>query len=388
MAIKEDKILAQLKRILESNTFSKTSTSLKLLDYLVRETLKGAEIKELTIGVEMFGKRYDPVKNDNKVRVYIYHLRKKLQQYYSQEAAKDEIVFHIEKGQYRVEFLSEYDEDASFFSSKKGMYWTSVSATVLLFVLIAYFIYFQPNKCTFWNENFTNTFPTTVLIGDHFTINGPIETNSTGVIRDFGINSEQDFQSFLQNHPEKVTQLSPGDYTYITKMGAYCAKDISSFFVRRRVNFDLRLSSEWDKSNINDENIVFIGQAKTMRFFENIFQEQYPMYELDNHRLTRTDPVSGKITSFDDISDRKLVDYTVVAKIKGPEGNCHKFFISDHDGGVISSLKYFTNPDSVSAFYARHKISNEDFIAVFKVSGWERTGYHMNLECIDFYEKK
>lgn len=386
MTEKREKILAQLKKISESRTFSKTSTNVKLLDFLVNQSLEGTDLKEVTIGAEMFGKKYDPIKNDNKVRVYIYHLRKKLEQYYSEEAGKDEIVFIIAKGQYAVEFVSEYDEDASFLNSKKGVYWTSVAATALLFALIICFIYFQPNRNMFWSENIKNTFPTTVLIGDHYTIRGPIATNNEGIIRDFSINTDNDFQKYLQKHPEKISIVDRNDYSYITKMGAYCAKDISCFFIRNAVDFDLKLNSEWDKSNVNDENIVFIGQAKTMGFLKNIIEDHYPLYKLNGMALEREDPTSGERTIFRDVSDEELVDYTIVAKIQGPAGNCHKLFISDHDGGVISSLEYFTNPDSVQSFYARHKIRDKDFIALFKVRGWERTGYQMEFEYIDFYQ--
>lgn len=386
MTDNKGKILTQLQKITYSKTFAKTSTNIKLLEFLVNESLAGTELKEVTIGVEMFGKKYDPIKNDNKVRVYVYHLRKKLDQYYTEEAGENEIIFVIEKGQYSVEFVNHEEEDISFFNSKRGVYWTRIMATSLLFVLVAYFIYFQPNKNMFWAENLKNIFPTTVLIGDHYTLDSPIETGNKGIIRDFSINSDQDYQSFIKNNPDKVSAITPSTFSYITKMGAYCSKDISGFFNGKGVAFDLMLNSEWDKSKVNEENTVFIGQAKTMRFLKNILEEHYPFYQFKNNVLIRTDPQTGKQITFTDITGEEMVDYTIVAKIQGPAGNCHKLFLSDHDGGVINSLKYFTNPDSVQAFYSRHKIRDKDFIALFKVSGWERTGYNMEFEFIDFNE--
>jgi hypothetical protein len=79
-----------------------------------------------------------------------------------------------------------------------------------------------------------------------------------------------------------------------------------------------------------------------------------------------------------------MIDYTVVSRMRGPNGNELAMFISDNDIGVISAVGYFTNTDSLSTFYQRHQIPKSGFTALFKVSGWERTGYQMELVSIDF----
>lgn len=387
MGIGREQILVQLERIVNSKTFAKTAINVKLLRFLVTASLEKKELKEATIGSEMFGKKYDPIKNDNKVRVYVYHLRKKLDQYYLDEAEDDEIVFDIKKGQYAVAFHRSLHESTTFWDSKKGIFWTSLVASILLLISIVYLVSFQPNKSKFWKDNQTSNYPTTVLIGDHYTLSAPIETGGSGIIRDFNINSETDFNKFIQKNPEKIAEITPNPYSYITKMGAYCSAAISQHFVKKGIDYDLMLNSEWDKSKITNANIVYIGQMKTMRFLKNILEEHYPFYTFRNHIIVRHDPLSGEETEYTDVSGEDLLDFTIVAKITGPTGNSQKLFVSNHDGGVISSLNYFINADSVKAFYSRHQIKGNDFIALFKVSGWERTGYNMELESIDFHQK-
>lgn len=380
----KDKILAQLQKIIDSKTFSKTSTNIKLLRFLVHESLQGAELKEVTIGSEMFGKDYDPIKNDNKVRVYVYHLRKKLDQYYSEEATKGEMVFTIEKGQYSVDFLDrEQTLEDDKLERKKGL-WKTIVAVVLLVVVISYLVFFNQKASVFWSENFQNEFPTTVLIGDHFTLLATIATGGEGIIRDFKINSESDFNHFIQSNPDKVSEIAPSPYSYITKMGAYCSASLSRYFVETGVNYNLMLNSEWDKSKINSENVVYVGQMKTMRFLKNILEEYYPFYTFENTTITRFDTETGLQTKYTDISTEELVDYTIVAKISAPAGNSYKLFLSNHDGGAISSVNYFIDTDWVNDFYSENEIGNKDFIALFKVSGWERTGYNMEFVAIDF----
>lgn len=385
MKFDKEQILAQLQRIVNSKTFAKTAINVKLLSFLVHASLDEKEVKEVTIGAEMFGKKYDPVKNDNKVRVYVYHLRKKLEQYYSEEAGKGEILFIIAKGQYRVQFSDQKEKGGSNYRRIT----IGITGIVLLAVIVYAFIYlgfYHKKQNLFWTENFKKNYPTMVIIGDHYTISAPIETGGAGVIRDFSINSDADFNTFIQKHPGKATSLTPNSFSYITKMGAFCCKDIGKYFNDNELDFELILSSEWDKAKINSQNIVFAGQAKTMRILKNVLEEHFPNFRLDHDIVIRTNPETSKEKVYSDTSMGEMIDYTIVANITGPAGNTHKFFISDHDGGVISSVRYFTCDDSVQEFYKRHQIGDSDFIALFKVTGWERTGYKMELELIDIKE--
>lgn len=379
-----EEILKQLERITKSKTFSKTAINVKLLRFLVESSLENREVKEVTIGNEMFGKSYDPIKNDNKVRVYVYHLRKKLDQYYQEEAGSSEIVFSIAKGQYLVQFNETRSLEKEVTTSRKFV--LNLILPIVVVFLVAFIVYSRGNKNKekpFWKQNLNSSLPTVVLIGDHYTISGPLETGGIGVIRDFGINSNADFNTYLQQRPEKVSVLSPNQYSYITKMGVYCSKEISRYFYERSFDFNLMLSSEWDMSMINDVNLVYIGQSKNMHLLQNVLLDNFRNIKISDQNIAHIDKLTGNEEQFFTSNSTILVDYTLVGKVTGPAGNTHKFFLSDHDGGVISSMKYFTNNDSIQAFYDRHKIGEQDFIALFKVTGWERTGYKMKFEWID-----
>jgi hypothetical protein len=375
------KILDQLKRITESEQFSRSNVNIALITLLVHATLKGEKLKEITIGAEIFGNNYDPVKNDNKVRVYIHNLRKKVDEYYATSGRADEIIFRIEKGQYQVSFEPRPNQ-LKLLSKRKGL-------AVPAFIILALFVYlsvslFKTGPPEFWVGFGLKTFPTTVLIGDHFTIEAPVPSGGVGIFRDFAINSEQDFAGHIRQHPEQASEMIPNRYPYITKMGPYCSKMLSSFFFRQHIPFDLLLNSEWDKSKINAENIVYVGQFKTMGFLKNIFTNHHSRIEIERGTIKRTDPTSGETIIYMSNSGNQMIDYTVVSRMKGPNGNEVAMFISDNDIGVISAVSYFTNTDSVSTFYQRHKVPETGFTALFKVSGWERTGYQMELVSIDF----
>lgn len=376
-------ILEQLDKILRHSSFSKSKVNGRLLSYLVHASLNGDEIKEVIIGNEIFGSNYDPIKSDNKVRVYVYNLRKKLDDYYRQNTDKSQIIFSIKKGQYQVQF-SESNKNTPFLNKKRKWFIPVIASLLLAFFVIAIIV--KQNQVYFWNENLSKTYNTTVLFGDLYTLAGVTVTGENGITRDFSINSEVDFKRYIQNNPHMTDSLSSGMYQYLTRFAPYCSKEISCFFSQNDLDFDVKLLSEWDKTNLQKENVVYFGQSKTMGLLKNVLAESFPYYKFNNASFERTDALSGNIATYTDIVSRggKITDYTVVAKLTTQNGNSLKFFLSDQDCGAISAIEYFTNRDSTKAFYERNTLESEsDFIAIFKVEGWERKGYQMEFVLLD-----
>jgi hypothetical protein len=98
-----EEIQKQLGKIIHSKAFRHCSALQRLLQYLVAKAIadRYAEIKEYTIGVEVFerGQNYDP-QTDTIVRVQIHRLRQKVKEYYESEGINDPIFVEIPKGHY------------------------------------------------------------------------------------------------------------------------------------------------------------------------------------------------------------------------------------------------------------------------------------------------
>jgi len=378
MKFEEQELINQLEKIIESDVFSRSGVNVSLLSLLFHATLAGRKLKETTIGSEIFGKQYDPIKNDTKVRVYVHNLRKKLSAYYETPGCTDQVIFEIPRGEYQILFRSPENE-------KKWRSIYSFSLLVFLFVMVlGIFIFFQSKKSDpFWSGFVSGKFPTTVLIGDHFTIGATVPTGGQGVFRDFSINSDLEYSQHLRQHPEQASQMVPNRYPYITKMGPYSTKLLSEMFNDMESPFELMLNSEWDKTQINAENIVYVGQFKTLGFLKNVFSDHFPQYEIAGAQIIRTDPQSGGEYRYDSYSADQIVDYTIVSRMQGPNGNDIAMFVSDNDIGVMRLVEYFTNQDSVEVFYNRYPGLASDFAALFRVSGWERTSYSVELVHLD-----
>lgn len=105
-------VQGELDRILASPVFVRSRRMCALLEYLVHNTLAGraAEIKEYTIGAELYGRgrifdpRVDPI-----VRIDAGRLRAKLREYYDGAGIHDPIRIQLEPGSYVPAFVRHHD---------------------------------------------------------------------------------------------------------------------------------------------------------------------------------------------------------------------------------------------------------------------------------------
>jgi adenylate cyclase len=97
----------ELDRVLSSACFARSERVSKLLRFLVERRLEGreSELKESSIGVEVFGRKpdYDP-KLDSTVRSEAVRLRARLSKYYSSEGSRNPLLIELPKGAYVPRF--------------------------------------------------------------------------------------------------------------------------------------------------------------------------------------------------------------------------------------------------------------------------------------------
>src|SRR6202161_4606498 len=102
-------IREQLDRLLAHPLFSNSKRYPVLLAYTVEQTLKGnaAELKERSIGIEVFGRSpsYD-ANADPVVRITAGEVRKRLMQYYYDSAHDGELIIELPIGSYVPTFHS------------------------------------------------------------------------------------------------------------------------------------------------------------------------------------------------------------------------------------------------------------------------------------------
>jgi hypothetical protein len=103
-----DERLLALQQILQSKTFSGCETIQQILRFIVEKSIaeRVGEIKEYTIATEVLGRPKEfNSKDDNIVRVQVHRLRKKLDEYYKGEGARDQVQIFIPRGHYYPHYL-------------------------------------------------------------------------------------------------------------------------------------------------------------------------------------------------------------------------------------------------------------------------------------------
>ena len=102
-----DAIRAQLETLVQDSVFRSSKRSVQFLRYVVEQTLDGSaeQIKERTIGVEVFGRdpSYD-TNQDHIVRTAAIELRKRLAIYYGEERHRSELRMSLVPGSYIPRF--------------------------------------------------------------------------------------------------------------------------------------------------------------------------------------------------------------------------------------------------------------------------------------------
>ena len=102
-----DEVRAELRKVLESEAFSRAERSQKFLEYVCELTLNGesSRINQYLIGFEVFGRGQDySTQEDSLVRRQAHVLRQRLDTYYAAEGRSDPVRIMLPLGHYVPQF--------------------------------------------------------------------------------------------------------------------------------------------------------------------------------------------------------------------------------------------------------------------------------------------
>lgn len=375
-----------LNKIVTSKYFVKSKISCDLLVYLTQATLEGKNPKEYTIGIELFGKKYDEeTKPDSNIRVYIHNVRKKLKEYYENEGSKDPIILAIEKGKYKVRFETPIKQSKYFKHVFLIPFLLSISA---LGIVSFYFIKNSEKHVNKWKDlpvwqDFSDNGKNTLLVlGDYFVFSGILPTGHLGVFRDFSINSQTDFEHLLDKNPDLVQSVSKSNLTYLSKMAVFCQSNIYKVFAQTGGPIDVKLSSDLQPDDLKNNNIIFVGNYKNMGLFENLIKEMKFSFEISHlHDQYIFAPFRSAGASSESTNNNKETDYALVISTEGFSHNRLLFFLSTKDIGNISTVNLLTNAEYLKSF-VKDKLQSLDpnnFKALYKVEGINKTDLSFEL---------
>ena len=389
-----DLIQPYLTKILQSSEFQNSTKYQKLLEYLVNSTLEGKVPKEITISIELFGvEMKDDTVGETNTRVYIHNVRKKLDSYYINEGKNDKIQFKIPKGRYKVEFVKRKDP-RRLFERKIIIILASIIALLILVDIYVLRFNLKPSfnevngkySSWIWKDFIDKDIPLAVIIGDYYLLKDVTFSDRSRFIRDVRINSESDFDNFLLDYPEYAKTYSRTRHTFMGKYATLCINKIGRIMNPAGQGMEIILASEFQWQNLKDFNLVYIGSFKSTGMLGQLTNNSSFQFNLYPNNLQFTDLETDSVYQYfpigSDIFNSYETDYCVVTKLPGSGQQDVLMFLSVRDIGLIETMEYFTDPETLNSFEQLLHEDNQDtkyFEACFKIQGMDRNSMSIDL---------
>lgn len=390
--IPEHEIDELLRRVEESNAMGSTSTYSRLLRFLVDCTLSENIPKEQAIAEHLLGKN-DAKSDSSKIRVYVFHLRKKLQQYYENEGREEPYILSIPKGAYRVQLKARQpvsNPPVPKFNTKSLTY-TLLGGFILSLFVNVFLLLVNRSQASnpfqhsvFWKEFFSDEKPIQIVVGDLFifserdSVHGEVYNVRLPVI-----NTLDQFETYRQLEVNTGRDLKVMSYTHLSKGSLEWISSLTKIFHPERP-FNIRSGSRIDTRDLHDYNIVFVGMQKTAGLFNSYFDQSvfnYDIAQTDQYQLSK----DHKILTFEPQGDpdNKHADYGFIAKYPGPNDNTIFMFAGLWDSAASESLRNFTTTSKLAEMEAILKAKfgyiPPYFELLIEVHGVDRIGFETKV---------
>ncbi|TGV02972.1 helix-turn-helix domain-containing protein [Flavivirga rizhaonensis] len=382
--LSKEKKLQICDNITNSDVFKKAPKSSALLKYLVKSTLAGNYLKEDIIDLEFFGEKDNLNNSSPRIRVNIYNLRKKIDNYYETEGANATWRLCIDKGQYSVSFEKQDLRKTKFRNVRLKQILPYI---LLLLVSLFYIISNSKSKPPkLWGSYFKSDKKKSILvIADFFGMQGKTVTGRHGWVRDYSINSSEEYYELIEDKPELKETIQPAHYHFTTSMGAEATHYISKLFYNHNFDFDVRFTSNTSVVDLKKWNLIFVGPFLNKDKFISLFNDFNPYFKLEGEKLLLERHPKLKDTIFTTYFKGEDRDFSIVSRFKGPNKNECFLFFSNHDIGVKATVEHFTNKDSLDVFNKKYMSEKENFTALYEVNGKERTNLGLkNIMVVPF----
>lgn len=400
-----------ISRLLDDPLFKNAEKYKTLLQYLY-ECYKNDKIpSEFDIAGDVFykGKDFNPA-DDTTVRVYIYRLRKKLDEYYEGRGKDEPIIIQIQKGAYHIEFLKCSELNKRKNLDLKKFKYPAIIILLLMIIIITSGAYLSVKKQLdktndirennlVWSDFTINGLPTLYVVGSLYAYYYYMEQfDRSWLVRDDAINNELDLNEFQENYNLDKNNISIPDWKIIPKSAALHYGKLLPIFNSDIKNLDLKLTDELTWDDIENYNIIYVGHFHNLNILNTIFPNKRLSPQIKNitHgskeyfikvETTKTDTLYPTVLKKDK-SQKLETDYVIVSKIPGPKDNTILFICSFSSMGRLKLVETLTSNQLLTKLEQdilndRNKIP-QYFEMLVKVSGFLDKG--LETEIIHFFE--
>ncbi len=397
------RLVAEAARIREEIGSSRTDTMFRLFDYLLEHSTAGYAPKELEIYHAIFAKAgTNDAGQDSTVRVYIHKLRKKLDEYYTERAGPR---IAIPKGEYRLTLIDTpipADEEPTppiTIAIRNGLKKHKTLAQIVaifavlnvaVWTLMAFASPSQPvppaTDTFFWrplSQDGMAKRPNLIVVGDYYLIGEAIDDKEvTHLVRDASVNSREDLEQYLANHPQDYGHYIDINLSYLPTSTAIALHDIVPI-VKAADRNKARPSASIIMSHLNPDilrksNIVYVG------FLSGLGMLRDPLFQASGFSIGESydeliDRKTGKRYLADwgmfEGDNRPTNDFGYIASVPGPAGNHVLIVAGTRDAAVMQMTEIISDPEQL-AILSKRVSGSRSFEALYQV----RSIGNMNLD--------
>lgn len=380
----------QVERVRESRVLDRSQSLTRLFDYLAAAAREDRSLRETDVAQDVFGRLGD-LSGDASVRVCIHRLRRKLHDYYAGEGASQPHRLTVPLGEYRlvVENTPEPAEASADpeLPRRRSRWLLAAGAAALLIAgnVAAWALIAREDaparetvalaRTPLWSS-ITGKRPVLVVIGDYF-IFGERGSgkNLDRMVRDFNVNSSEDFDEMLMASPELAKKYVDIN-TYYTPVGATLALQRVLPIVRQAAGdphlVQVITSSQLTPEMLKGADVVYIGYFSAMRvltaplFSRSRFEVGASYDELIDRKTRRSYTSEAGVARGDELND----DIGYVSAF-GVSGRRFIIIAGTRDIGVAQAAEVATNAAAQNARKRPHSTAiTED---IYQVRGMGRT---------------
>lgn len=393
--IDNEELQALTDRIINSGVLGRSKKYGAILRYLVDCSIAGQSPKEAAIAVDVLGKEADfDVSRDSIVRVHIYHLRNKLDLYYSDPGIKEKYRLDIPKGQYVITAsLNEKKTEPDPGVTGKVINRQSFTPWLAILVIFLLILNLLPDDNELpasqvtpapglamqpWLAFLDDDLPILLVIGNYYIFG---ETDDGGnvmrMVREFDINSRDDLARLQSQSPDQARNYYNLDLSYIPVSIANAMARIMPMLHDKAGNIRVKMVSELETADLASSHIIYLGYLSGIdSLFDLVFADSGLSIGATYDQLVNLETNENYIGSSGLSGEDSFQDYGMVSTFPAPNGNHFLMVAGMRDEGLINASQQMTDPvvlRSLAQTLGDEKSSS--FEVLFEVFGFDKTNF-------------
>lgn len=413
----KEQIQHLINQLVDSGTLGRSPIYAKLLNYLAEQSVDGKICSEFSIAVDVFDKDSDyDITADSTVRVYIFNLRKKLNNYYDEVGKNEAQQLYIPKGEYRLlvretnannidstfEQLTPSDDNiksdnivSNHINDRNNnlKYGLFTLAAVIITALVtswlisptAQEITFSDQQEYFWGGILADNKPVMVVVGDYFIFAESGEfANEIRLVREFDVNSVEDLErknQRLQNLPtSETTERYDLGLTYLPRGSAYALVRVQQLLQKADKTPRVIMMSELSAEDLRANHIIYIGYFSGLGVLEGyVFAESRFEVGDSYDDLIDTETMTHYRSDFIDAEeDRNFTDFGTISSFSLAENNQIISIAGTRDAGLMEMSDLAIAANLLERMQLTGK-SGSAYEALFEVDGFNLTNISSKL---------